>query len=171
MRASRQSILATAAALLCAAAVADGLGANWTLDVADIDYRSTASLTQDSRETIADEYATKEVNPQLAFRCYPDEGNNVYVSIDWRRFISAFNTEVGFKVDDKELILINWGVDRSEKVTSPRSGDDVQELLDYFSGGGDLKIEIIPYSEGLVTVSYDITGLDVALDALRKNCE
>jgi len=159
------------AALLGATAVAGDVGENWTLEVADVDFRTTALLTQDSSEAIADEYATKEVNPQLSFRCYPDEGSNLSVSIDWRRFISSFNTEVGFKVDDREMILLNWGVDRSEKITSPRSGDNVQELLDYFSGGSRLQVEVIPYSEGLVTVSYDISGIDTALVELRGHCE
>jgi hypothetical protein len=171
MHVNRTSLPVIAVALLVAAAMADEVGENWTLEVADVDYRTTALLTQDSSDAIADEYATREVNPQLSFRCYPDEGSKLSVSIDWRRFISSFNTEVGFKVDDREMILLNWGVDRSEKVTSPRSGDNVQELLDYFAGGNHLQVEIIPYSEGLVSVSYDISGIDAALVELRSRCE
>jgi hypothetical protein len=150
---------------------AAALGANWTLDVSEVDYQTVVSLYQESRDAIPDEYASKEVKPQLAFRCIPGEGGELKVSVDWRRFISSFNTEVGFKVDDKELLLLNWGVDRSNKVTAPRAGGNDPDLLLYLQNGKSLSVEVIPYSETLITVSYDISGIDAALEALKNRCE
>jgi hypothetical protein len=145
--------------------------ANWSLELTENDYEQVVSLHQESREAIPDEYATKEVRPLLAFRCTPGGDGDVRVTIDWRRFISSFNTEVGFKVDDKELLLLNWGVDRSNKVTAPRRGGADPGLIDFLRGGKALRVEVIPYAESLITISYDISGIDEALAALRNRCE
>lgn len=172
MRCRRRCFFTLSSVAIAGMAVAaDDVGTNWTLEVAAVNYQTVASLYQDSLDPIQDEYATKEINPQLAFRCKPSESDEVSISINWRRFISSFNTEVGFKVDDKELLLLNWGVDRSNKITAPRSGGRDPELLEYLQGGTELRVEVIPYAESLITVTYDISGIDAALHALKERCE
>jgi len=148
------------------------LPGNWNLVVGQDpqSYATVVSLTQDSANSIPDEYAREQLHPQLAFRCVPGPSAAISVRVDWRRFISSFNTEVGFKVDEKELLLVNWGVDRSNKITLPRSGTDSRELIDYLQAGSQLQIEVIPYSGSLVTVRYDISGIDEALVALMSKC-
>lgn len=152
--------------------LAADLPANWILAVGQDarSYETVASLTQDSADPVPDEYARKEVRPQLSFRCVPGSGAGTSVRVDWRRFISSFNTEVGFKVDDKELLLVNWGVDKSNKVTMPRGAADSSELIDYLRGGLKLQVEVIPYSASLITVRYDISGIDAALARLEAEC-
>ena len=59
----------------------------------------------------------------------------VSVRIDWRRFISSFNTEVGFKADGGKTLWQKWGVDQSNKITLSKSAADSQSLVDYLSGG------------------------------------
>ncbi len=159
--------------MLCVSgALAADLPDNWHLEVAqDTDtYETVASLTQESAKAIPDEYARKEVHPQLVFRCVPGAGTEISVRVDWRRFISSFNTEVGFKVDDKELLLVNWGVDRSNKITLPRSGADSREMIEYLRNGTQLQVEVIPYSASLISIRYDISGIDAALAALTLKC-
>lgn len=144
----------------------------WVLAVGEdaASYEVVTSLQQESANTIKDEYATKDINPQLAFRCTP--GNpEISVHIDWRRFISSFNTEVGFKADDGKTLWQKWGVDQSNKITLSKSAADTQSLIDYLSAGSRLQVEVSPYSEPPLTVEYDLTGLPAALDALRADCQ
>ena len=91
-------MLATGLLLPAGIAFADG---NWEVAVGEdsSSFQTVASLQQDSANTIKDEYATKDVTPQLTFRCAPGDPA-ITARIDWRRFVSSFNTEVGFKVDD-----------------------------------------------------------------------
>lgn len=150
-------------------AVADG---KWTVAVGEdsSSYETVATLYQDSSNSIKDEYATKDINPQLAFRCAP--GNpEVSVRIDWRRFISSFNTEVGFKADDGKTLWQKWGVDQSNKITLSKSPADSQSLIDYLANGSSLQVEISPYSEPPVTVEYDLAGFPAALEKLRAECQ
>ena len=127
------------------------------------------TLLQDSRTAIKDEYATRDVVPRLEFRCTQGDAT-VIARIDWRRFISSFSTEVGFKVGDAGFTWLKWKVDGSEKVTYSPSGDDTAKLIGLLGHAGELIVEVSPYSEGPVTVSYDLAGLDQALEDLRERC-
>lgn len=164
--------MVTAASTILAADLATELAGHWTLASGrdEQSWEDVVTLSVDSGNEIADEYATKMVHPQLVFRCTPGGNSAVSLQVDWRRFISSFNTEVGFKADDRELLLVNWGVDKSNKVTLPRSAKDGRELIDYLSGASRLQVEVIPYSESLITANFDITGVDGALQALADAC-
>ncbi len=121
-------------------------------------YEVVALLQQDSAITIKDEYATKDVVPQLMLRCVPGDPT-ITARIDWQRFISSFNTEVGFKVDDGKTLWLKWGVDRSNKITVSPSADDSSSLVEHLQEGTSLRVEVSPYSEPPVTAEYDLTGL------------
>lgn len=148
------------------------LDGNWTLFVGEDEqsYESIASISQPSSTTIKDENAADDVTPVLAFRCRP--GNpEITARVDWQRFISSFNTEVGFKVDDGKRQWIKWGVDQTEKVTLSRSAGDTRALLEQFSAGTSLEIEVSPYSSSPVTANFALTGIDAALAELAASCE
>jgi hypothetical protein len=168
-------ILASSSLLLAASfcnAQTTELDGKWVLAVGEdaASYEVVASLQQESANTIKDEYATKDINPRLAFRCAP--GNpEISVRIDWRRFISSFNSEVGFKADDSKTLWQKWGVDQSNKITLSKSTADSQSLVGYLTGGSSLQVEVSPYSEPPVTVEYDLAGLSAALEALRAECQ
>ena len=147
------------------------LDGNWVLAIGagPTDLELVASLQQDAANTIKDEYATKDVTPRLTFRCTP--GNpEVTVLIDWQRFISSFNTEVGFKVDAGKSLWLKWGVDRSNKITLSRSATDSQTLIEHLGDGESLQVEISPYSESPVTVEFDLAGTANGLAQLRTEC-
>ena len=172
---NRHTKILVSSGLFLAASVGNAqtteLDGKWVLAVGEdaTSYEVVASLQQESANTIKDEYATKDINPQLAFRCAP--GNpEVSVRIDWRRFISSFNTEVGFNADDGKTLWQKWGVDQSNKITFSKSAADSQSLVAYLEGGSSLKVEVSPYSEPPITVEYDLTGLSAALEALQAEC-
>ncbi len=145
---------------------------NWILTTGEDpeSYATVVSLQQDSATSIKDEYATHDVVPQLVFRCRPGDPT-VTARIDWGRFISSFNTEVGFKIDDGKRAWLKWGVDRSEKITVSPSVVDSQKLISQMMGGKKLEVEVSPYSEGPVTALYDLAAFDEALQELLASCQ
>ena len=155
--------LAASLAALASAAMAASLDEQWSLD----DGPDGVILQQVSTTAIPDEYATKEVNPRLRFHC---AAGGVTASIDWQRFISSFGTEVGFSVDGAKTTWLKWGVDRSNRITLSPSTDDTQALLALLEDATALQVEVSPYSEGPVTVVFDVSNSTAALDALRAAC-
>lgn len=165
-------MLAAATVTLTAGATAAQPAGNWAITIGEdpSSYEVIAALQQDAANTIKDEYGTKDVTPQLAFRCTP--GNpEISVQIDWRRFISSFNTEVGFRVDGGKTMWLKWGVDQSNKITLSKSAADSQSLVELLDGGGELLVEVSPYSESPITVRFDLAGFSQAVDALRTECQ
>ncbi len=129
----------------------------------------TVVLRQDSATTIKDEAAEDDVTPRLRFRCAPGD-TSITASIDWRRFISSFSTEAGFKVDDRRFLWLKWKVDQTKQVTSSPSTEDTRKLTTLLKSGRKLLVEITPYSESPVTVEFDLTGFADAIDALAAHC-
>ncbi len=154
-----------------AVAQSTDLEGSWVLTIGgdSSSYEVVALLQQDSANTIKDEYATKDVVPQLMLRCVPGDPT-ITARIDWQRFISSFNTEVGFKVDDGKTLWLKWGVDRSNKITLSPSADDSRNLVEHLQEGKSLRVEVSPYSEPPVTAEYDLTGFAKGLKALLKEC-
>jgi hypothetical protein len=131
---------------------------------------SAQSKQLEGNRTLTVGDATIDVNPRLAFRCVPGKAE-ITARIDWQRFISSFNTEVGFKVDGGKFVWVKWGVDQSNKITMSKTASDSQALIDHLASGSELLVEISPYSESPVTVQYDLGGLSEGLDALRAECQ
>jgi hypothetical protein len=167
-------LLVTAGLLLQLTTVFAGSGensGNWTLTVGEdaSTYATFASLQQESMTTIKDEYAKQDLNPQLQFRCTPGKPD-ITARIDWQRFISAFSTELGFKVDGGKFTWLKWKVDQSNKVTFSPSAEDSEKLIDLVLGGNKLLVEVTPYSGSPVMVEYDVEGFSAALVELRERC-
>ena len=158
----RLTALMLLSALACTAVQADDV---WTFDTTDV-----ATMHQDGGNTIKDEYATTDVIPRLEFRCTPGDPA-ITARIDWKRFISSFSTEVGFKVDGGKFTWLKWKVDRTEKVTRSPSADDTQKLIGALGSGQELLVDITPYSEGPVTVTFDLAGFADALETLGNSCQ
>ena len=135
----------------------------WTLeDGAEL------QIAQDAGNTIKNESWTADVTPRMQFTCAA--GGEIVASIDWQRFISSFSTEVGFKVDGGKFTWLKWKVDGTEKVTISPSASDTQKLLDSFGDGAELLVDVTPYSESAVTVTFSLAGLADALSELRAGC-
>ena len=144
---------------------------NWDILVGEdsTTYKTIASLQQDSLTSIKDEYAKQDLRPQLQFRCTPGDPA-ITARIDWQRFISSFNIELGFKVDGGRFTWLKWKVDPSNKVTFSPSAADSQKLIDLALGGEKLLVEVTPYSRSPVTVEYSLVEFSAVLAELRKRC-
>ena len=142
----------------------------WSLGIDDsISWETVHVLSQTSQDSIADEYAARQVTPRLELRCTAGD-SALAMRIDWQRFISSFGTEAGFRVDDGERNWLTLGVDDSNRVTMSRSADDVAELVAAMSAGHTLNVEIAPYSEPSVFVNFDLAGFEDAQRALMEAC-
>lgn len=163
-------ILATCLTIAtCAVAEDQVTNEHWTIATAGDDYAPLFSLLQQSADAIPDEYASKEVQPVLDFRCAAGGGDMTF-QIDWQRFISSFSTEAGFRVDGGKATWIKLSVDSSNKITLGKAAD-ARKLLDQLGGGSTLNVEIAPYSESSVFVNFDISTLADGLDNLRAACQ
>ncbi len=163
----RPGALFVGAALAVASTTAVGEeDKHWTLGVDDSGYESAATLSQVSVDTIPDEYASKEVQPEMQFRC---AGGEITFRIDWQRFISSFGTEAGFRVDGGDALWIKLSVDSSNRMTIAKAGD-AATLIERMSTGDVLNVEIAPYSEPSVFVNFDTSTITEALRSLEKEC-
>ena len=170
MRTDRLAAFAAVALAGCAVAE-EAPESAWTQGIdEDISYETVRVLAQASADSISDEYGNKQVNPVIQFRCTEGGDGNVSMQIAWQRFISSFNTEAGFQVDDGKRSWIKLGVDDSNTVTRSRSASDVATLIDALSTGSTLSIEIEPYSEPAVMVGFELTGFAEGIEALRSDC-
>ena len=163
--------MVTAVALTGCAVAEEAPVSAWTQGIdEDISYETVRVLAQASGDSIADEYGNKQVNPILQFRCTEGGDGSVSMHIAWQRFISSFNTEAGFQIDDGKRNWIKLGVDDSNTVTRSRSASDVTALIESLSTGSTLSVEIEPYSEPAVQVSFDLTGFAEGIATLRADC-
>lgn len=169
-------MLLTYRQLLCVAVLVTGLaGANerdWPI-VSTIDpasYIEVRSLVLEAENGISDEYATKEVRPVLEFRCEPRSDASLRTLVDWRRFISSFNTDLTFRSDGGEPLVLKFGVDRSNKITASREAGDDELLLEMLEGATSLEVSVTPYAEASVAVHFDVAGLRDGLKLLREAC-
>jgi hypothetical protein len=133
-------------------------------------YQNVSTLSQASQQSISDEYGVKEVQPRLEFRCIPGSEETIAMRIDWQRFISSFNTEVTFVADDSQPLTLKLGVDRSNKITLARDAADVTTLIAALKEHQSLRVNVTPYSEAPVDVSYEIGDLAQALARLEASC-
>ncbi|MEM9209572.1 MAG: hypothetical protein AAGA61_10010 [Pseudomonadota bacterium] len=168
---ANKCVLLGVVALMGCAVAEEAADSAWTQGIdEDIAYETVRVLAQTSSDSIADEYSNKQVNPVIQFRCTEGGDSSVSMQIAWQRFISSFNTEAGFQVDDGKRNWIKLGVDDSNAVTRSRSESDVTTLIASLSAGTSLSVEIEPYSEPAVRVSFDLRGFAAGIAALREAC-
>ncbi len=146
---------------------------SWSLTTEEdsVSYEIVASLRQVSNDKILDENARHEIHPVLEFRCLPGRDPTIHFRIDWGRFISSFNTEVGFRVDDGKALWLKLGVDQSNKITLSKSGADAGKLIEKLGAGRFVEIDVAPYSEPSILVRFDISTIDAGLDSLKEACQ
>mgnify|MGYP007073177905 FL=1 len=107
------------------------------------------------------------MTPEIHVRC---EQAGLIVRIDWGRFISSFNTELGFRVDDGKRSWRKWKVDSSNRETFSPSHQDSTTLIDLLRNGERLNVEVTPYSEAPLEVNFSLAGFSEQVDRLIGNC-
>jgi len=131
---------------------------------------ATIALWQESNDSIPAASGKKNVKPVLEFRCVVGSSEAIQFRVDWQRFISSFNTEVGFRVEGGKTLWLKLGVDPSNEITLSRSAADVEKLIEKFSVGETIELDIAPYSEAAVLVHFDISTFKSAMESLKQAC-
>lgn len=132
-------------------------------------HTSIVVISKKAEDTIRDEYDKADITPLFTFACASDR-EGIMARIDWRRFISSFNTQIGFKVDEGKTLWQKWGVDQSNTVTSSKSVADTAALIDYIGSGEVLAVDIAPYAGSPIVVHFDLAGFSASMDTLRAAC-
>ncbi|MDH4109571.1 MAG: hypothetical protein OEW35_14760 [Gammaproteobacteria bacterium] len=161
---------ALAALALTSSAVVLAEGSGWSLASVDKTGYAEIVLALVSGDGILDENGRETVHPTLELYCGSGDPDGIGVRVDWRRFISSFSTEVGFKVGEGKRQWLKFGVDASNRVTLAKADSDTPRLLDLLGSGESLSVEVSPYSEAPVTVGFDLAGYQAALAELRAAC-
>jgi len=145
----------------------------WSLEssVDESNGEAVTSLQQKSNDSIRDESGKNDVYPVLKFQCVPGSDPNIRFRIDWRRFISSFNTEVGFRVDGGKALWLKLGVDQTNKITLSKSSTDVNKLVQLFGDATTVELEVAPYSEPSVFVRFDISSFNSAVGTMNERCK
>ena len=157
--------------LLASCAMAGDNSSPWTLGVdEEVTWESVQVLSQTSADSIADENGNDGARPTISLRCTAGDSTTLELRIDWQRFISSFNTEAGFKIDDGKRNWFDFRVDDSNRITIARRASDVGTLIDALNEGSQLSVEIIPYSENATRVTFDLNGFTAGLESLRGAC-
>lgn len=171
MTGSNVSAFAIPLALLASCAIASDNDSLWQLGSdEEITWETVHVLSQMSTDAVTDENGSGGAQPRLSLRCTAGDATTMELRIDWQRFISSFNTEAGFQIDGGKRDWIDFRVDESNRITIARRASDVAALLGQLEQGGRLNVEIIPYSESAIDVSFDLGGFAAGLDALRGAC-
>ena len=168
---SRRYGIPLALLALASTAAAENVDEPWSLTLAGVsDFEAAITLQQQSADTIADEYGTKEVHPVLTLSCAARGDGTIAVRVDWQRFVSSFNTEVGFRVDDDKMQWLKMGVDDSNKITTARSAAAAADVIERMRTGKRLTVEVAPYSEPSVSVTFDVSTFAEAFAKFEDSC-
>lgn len=152
-------------------AAAEMIDERWSLATAEESYENVVLLQQVSTDAIPAEDGPGEINPVLEFRCTEGGDGTITFRIDWRRFISSFSTEVGFRVDGGKATWLKLAVDESNAITLSTSGSDAAKLIEKMQGGQAVVVEVSPYSQAPLFVGWSLAGFDTALEKLSAACE
>jgi len=128
------------------------------------------ALQQEASDRIPDTSGKDKVTPLLEFHCVAGRGEAIQFRVNWKRFISSFNTEVGFRVDGGKTLWLKLGVDASNEITHAKSSSDIAKIIEQFSSGNTAELDVAPYSEPSVLVHFDISTFKAALESLKQSC-
>ena len=99
-------------------------------------------IYQISEFSIKDENAN-DVFPKIEFYCSKNN-TSILARINWKRFISSFNTEIGFKIDQQNFFWSKWKVDNTTKVTYSPSEENTKHLIAQMIKGKKLREKAKP---------------------------
>ncbi|MGL4962899.1 MAG: type VI secretion system-associated protein TagO [Inquilinus sp.] len=119
-------------------------------------------------ETISDSTGLKSVKPSLVARC---DDNETDVFVNWNRYVTTGGIDndqtVTYRIDDKRAIRSDWSMSTDFEATFSRNAIP---LLRNMKGAKRIQFATIPYGDGEVRASFDITGIDAVIADVSKRC-
>lgn len=130
---------------------------NFNKETNDIDVQLTLKA---SRNSYGDNHGV-----YFIARC-KDKKTDVYIL--WNELID--DSEVEYKLDDNEPLKGLWSKSTDREATFYYSYLLNEEFLQTLFGAKTLSATIVPYNEIPLSVSFNMSGLEVAIIPLRKAC-
>lgn len=124
-------------------------------------------MSVDSNETISDGAGGRE-RPTLWIRC-KDGTTSVYVV--WDIFLGIDRTSMLHQIDEDTAQGGIWEISRNYKTVGKWSERKSVPFIKSLFGGTKLLTEIVPHDEQAIQVTFDIDGLESAIQPLRQACE
>lgn len=107
----------------------------------------------------------RRLKPDLVIRC---SSNRTEAYISWHNFINTDGATVTTRIGDAAAIRNHWQTSTDHEATffpgSPIS------VIKSMLGQRKFIAQVTPYSESPVTAIFDITGIEKAIEPLRKTC-
>lgn len=130
-----------------------------------------ASLNNESSNSVRNKSNSKDVFPFIEFYCQTTN-SDIYLEIDWKRFISSFNkTEIGIVIDNARTEWLAVKVDKKNAITRLVSAKNTQEIINKLLTATSLKIEIEPYSEPAISSEYNLQNFSSKLNEFIQICK
>jgi type VI secretion system VasI family protein len=119
-------------------------------------------------DTISDSTGLKSVKPSFVARC---NDNDTDVFVNWNRYVTTGGIDndqtVTYRIDDKRAVRSDWSMSTDFEATFSRSSIS---LLRSMKGAKRIQVATIPYGDGEVRASFDITGIDAVIADVSKRC-
>lgn len=159
-----------AAEILTLSPTKAGLAINgWsvTQEASLIEKGQNVFMSVDANETIPDGSGGRE-RPTLWIRC-KDGTTSIYVV--WDIFLGIDRTSMLHQIDSDTAQGDIWEISRNYKSVGKWSARKSVPFIKSLFGGSKLLTEIVPHDEQAIQVTFDIAGLENAIQPLRQACE
>jgi type VI secretion system protein VasI len=139
-------------------------------DTSLLDDSTTVVLSMNSNETIAGQFGA--AGPaQIYLRCLENTTSVFLILNDmFLSDIQGFGT-VDFRIDATQADEVRMQSSTDNKALGLWSGGSAIPFAKRLMGGEKVVFRATPYNESPVEFSFDLTGLPVAIDPLRKACK
>jgi len=109
----------------------------------------------------------KPTRASLHLRCAE---NTTAFYIDWDVFLSTRNINMTYRIDEQKAVTKRFDVSSDHKALGYFGGGQSIPFIKSMLGHNKLLTQVTPYGANPVTVTFDISGLDKAIGALRRSC-
>ena len=149
-------------------AVTTEISGRWSVSTktSPIDDSTNVYMYVDADELIRDRYGNA-TRPSLWVRCAE---NTTSLFINWGVYLGLDETWMTHRIDDAKAVTSEWSVSTTnESVGRWRGGSSIPFIKGLFDRR-TLLAQITPYGESPVIVTFNVSGLEEAVQPLRDAC-
>ncbi len=145
---------------------------NWTRSISQskIDDSETVTLETDSKNSVPGRFK-REATPTLMIRCLEGK-TSFYISFDGL-FVSDTSNygQLTIRVDKEKPFVQKTTVSSSNKALGLWNGSTSIPFIKKLFDKETLLVQVTPFNESPITLSFDISGLQNEIEPLRKACK
>lgn len=141
---------------------------NWRLrkEKSPLDDSTNIYLTLNSDNIIRNQYG-RTLRPVLSIRC---KENTTALSIWWGVYLGLDSTNVTHRIGKTKAKTTEWTLStKNEHIGKWRGGTSIPFIKKLFNQS-ELLLQVTPYGENSVMATFNITGLNTAIEPVREQC-